>query len=372
MMKKVLIMSSVHPWNDTRVFHKEAVSLANLGYDVTLYATSSNHVYENNIPNLRVITFTPKSMMKRWQIWFKFYSIASQSDAQIIHLHDPELLPLGYFLQRMHRKKVIFDMHEDFPAVLKTKKIGKLSMPKWLIRIIYSAEKKMLQNMSAVVYAEKYYKENYEVLTTKQVDIYNYPFLQEAFEIAKYEMPTLIYAGAIHEIRGFKEMLAVAQLLKKANYQFQLLIIGKVPERLEVYAEEFLIEDDLVNEVKLVGRLDLRELTTYYARSHIGLALLHPEANYLRSLPTKVFEYMSASLPYVLSNFKSYERLAEETKSGYAVNPLSPNEIVAQIKMLLDEPKKQMELGSNGYKQHVANFNWSIEERKLSELYDEI
>ncbi|MBC1457149.1 glycosyltransferase family 4 protein [Listeria newyorkensis] len=369
-MKKVLIMSSVHLWNDTRVFHKEAVSLANLGYDVTLYAAASNHVYENNIPNLQVITFAPKSKVQRWQIWIKLYSIARNSDAEIVHLHDPELLPLGYILKKIHRKKVIFDMHEDFPAVLQTRKIGNMSVPKWLLRFISTAEKKMLQKMSAVIYAEKYYKENYETLTVKQLDIYNYPFLQETLEIEKYEIPTLIYAGAIHEIRGFKEMLAVAQLLKKDNYHFQLLIVGKVPERLDAYAKQFLHENDLADKVKLVGRLDLHELMTFYAKSHIGLAILHPEANYLRSLPTKVFEYMSVSLPYVLSNFDSYERLVAETKSGYAVNPLVPSEIAAQVKVLLDTPEKQTELGTNGYRQHVANFNWSIEERKLGELYE--
>ncbi|MBC2320706.1 glycosyltransferase family 4 protein [Listeria booriae] len=371
-MKKVLIMSSVHPWNDTRVFHKEAVSLARLGYDVTLYAVASNHVYEGNIPNLRVVTFAPKSIVQRWKTWLQLYKIAKRSNAEIIHIHDPELLPLGYLLKRKHRKKVIFDMHEDFPAVLKGKKIGKMRMPKWLLRVVATAEKKMLQKMNAVIYAEKYYKENYESLTTKQMDIYNYPFLQEPTDMLKYEKQTLIYAGAIHEIRGFKEMLAVAKLLKKANNDFQLLIIGKVPQRLEIYAEQFIQKHDLEDEVKLLGRLDLHELMTYYAKSHIGLAILHPEANYLRSLPTKVFEYMSVSLPYVLSNFESYGRLVEETKSGYVVDPLSPDEIASQIQVLLDNPSTQAELGANGYKQHVANFNWSVEERKLGELYDGI
>ncbi|MBC1435194.1 glycosyltransferase family 4 protein [Listeria rocourtiae] len=372
MMKKVLIMSSVHPWNDTRVFHKEAVSLAKLGYDVTLYATANNHIYQENIPNLRVITFALKSMKSRWKTWLKLYHIAKNSDAEIIHLHDPELLPLGYFLQKVHQKKVIFDMHEDFPAVLRGKKIGSIGIPKWLVQLISITERKMLQEMSAVVYAENYYKENYETLMTKQVDIYNYPFLQKKIEMVKYEVPTLIYAGAIHEIRGFKEMLAVAKLLKQANYHFQLLIIGKVPERLEDYAEKFMSENDLSEEVKLVGRLDLHELMTYYTKAHIGLALLHPEANYLRSLPTKVFEYMSVSLPYVLSNFKSYEELVNETKSGYTANPLDPGEIMTQIQVLLDNPQEQLELGVNGYKQHVARFNWSVEERKLGELYDVI
>ncbi|MBC1936333.1 glycosyltransferase family 4 protein [Listeria grandensis] len=154
-MKKVLIMSSVHPWNDTRVFHKEAVSLANLGYNVTLYATASNHVYENNIPNLQVITFAPKSKATRWQTWLQFYSIARNSKAEIVHLHDPELLPLGYILKTIHHKKVIFDMHEDFPAVLQTRTVGNMRVPKWLLRFISTVEKNMLQKWKSPILCSK-------------------------------------------------------------------------------------------------------------------------------------------------------------------------------------------------------------------------
>lgn len=81
----------------------------------------------------------------------------------------------------------------------------------------------MLQKVSAIVFAEAYYKENYRDVSTAQVDIYNYPFLQQPVSAEKYEIPTLIYAGAIHEIRGFKEMLEVARLLKKGRIHISTL-----------------------------------------------------------------------------------------------------------------------------------------------------
>ena len=37
-MKRVCHLTSVHSSDDTRVFHKECVSLARGGYDVTLFA----------------------------------------------------------------------------------------------------------------------------------------------------------------------------------------------------------------------------------------------------------------------------------------------------------------------------------------------
>ena len=35
MVKKVCILSSVHKWNDIRIFKKQAVSLAKSGFEVT-------------------------------------------------------------------------------------------------------------------------------------------------------------------------------------------------------------------------------------------------------------------------------------------------------------------------------------------------
>lgn len=371
-MKQVLIMSSVHPWNDTRIFHREAISLANAGYEVTLYAMESNRTYHHEISNLTVKTLSKTSKRKRFQTWWTFFNIARKSSASIIHLHDPELLPLGYILQIFHKKQVVFDMHEDFPAVLKSKKIARYPIAKPFLHLATYLEKRMLQKVSAIVFAEAYYKENYRDVSTVQVDVYNYPFLQQPVSAEKYEIPTLIYAGAIHEIRGFKEMLEVARLLKKTGYTFQLLIIGQVPARLETYATNFQRKYDLKQEVRLVGRLDLSELMSYYAKSHIGLALLHPVDNYLRSLPTKVFEYMSVSLPYILSDFEVYRELVKKTASGIVVDAQKPQEITKQIQLLLNNPERQKYLGDNGYIHHQTMFNWSTQERRLIELYQSI
>jgi hypothetical protein len=51
-----------------------------------------------------------------WQVYRK----ALKTDADIYHLHDPELMPLGLLL-KLQRKKVIYDVHENLPKQISIK-----------------------------------------------------------------------------------------------------------------------------------------------------------------------------------------------------------------------------------------------------------
>ena len=54
MNKKICILTSVHPVFDTRIFHKEAKTLARVGYDVTLIA---QHDKNETVDGIKIIAF---------------------------------------------------------------------------------------------------------------------------------------------------------------------------------------------------------------------------------------------------------------------------------------------------------------------------
>ncbi|WP_244266272.1 glycosyltransferase [Listeria rocourtiae] len=262
-------------------------------------------------------------------------------------------------------------MHEDFPSALKSKRIKGISMPDWCIKNIARYEKKRLTQVDAILFAEEYYKEHYLDIATKKEDVLNYPFLKEELDVSsKFELTTLVYAGAIHEIRGFKEMLEVARILKQRGHIFQLLIIGQVPEHLWEWSADFLEKNNMVHYVKLTGRMDLETLNQYYEKSDIGLALLHPEPNYLKSLPTKLFEYMSFGLPYVASDFPLWRKLMEDSGSGVPVDVRDVSKVADAIEILLNEQETYVKCMENGREAHVSQFNWQYEAKKLLQAYE--
>ncbi|MFM7234879.1 MAG: glycosyltransferase [Flavobacteriales bacterium] len=124
MMKMLHIchFTSVHPWNDIRIFHKECVSMAALGHRVTLVAVGDSDA-EFTEKGVQVITLK-NPFHGRISRAMRFSRLvverAMNVEADIFHFHDPELLPHAVKFSRL-KKKVIYDVHEDLPRQISTK-----------------------------------------------------------------------------------------------------------------------------------------------------------------------------------------------------------------------------------------------------------
>ncbi|PEZ02194.1 hypothetical protein CN353_07140 [Bacillus cereus] len=370
---KVFIFSSVHPWNDTRVFYKESVSLANAGYKVKLCAIQNDIEYENNIENL-CVECLPR--VKRWArplLWCRLFMKAQRERADVYHFHDPELLIVAYILSIFTKSKIIYDMHEDFPAAIKSKNwIPKFVRGK-LSTIVGYLEKFFMKRCDAVIYAEKYYKDNYKNVDILKEDILNYP-LQRTSSVSETsnKIPYIVYAGAISKTRGLDEMLQVASNLKERKLEFKMILIGGFSEKDKEETCDFIQANNLNKNVILPGRLPLHEVFKYYVKANVGIAILHPEKNYLQSLATKLFEYMSFSIPIVASNFPDWKALIENNRCGIAVNPLDVKMVVDAIQKIVTNKELSLQFGENGFRAYQEQYNWAIEEKKLVKLYETI
>jgi len=96
---------------------------------------------------------------------------------------------------------------------------------------------------------------------------------------------------------------------------------------------------------------------------------LHPTTNYFESLPVKMFEYMSAGIPVIASNFPLWKEIVEGNKCGICIDPQSPEEIAKAVEYLLNNPEIAKQMGENGRKVVEEKYNWENEGKKLLEVY---
>ncbi|PEO38856.1 glycosyltransferase family 4 protein [Bacillus wiedmannii] len=374
---KVCMYSSVHVWKDARIFFKEAHSLQKQ-YEVDFIAIDDG-TYDQSFDkkNINMQLLPRKSRWLRPLTWIRIYQKIRASDAYVYHFHDPELLVLVPWIKRKNKQIIlVYDMHENVPAAILSKQWIPKSMRRHVSNLVRQMETILLKQVDAILFAETSYKKDYLYTEGKQTeDILNYPIQQDAAPVKKKttEEITLIYVGRIAEVRGIWTMLQVAKELKnQTNKKLTLKLIGAMSPDLETEVNRFIEKNALGDVVIYYGMLPYTEIWNHYATADIGLCLLHPEPNYMNSLATKMFEYMSMGLPMIASNFPDWEKLIIENQCGIVVDPFNVQSIVEEILHVMQNEKLRRTLGDNGKLNFETKYTWSIEEVKLLEFYENL
>ncbi len=363
---KVFIFTAVHPWNDIRIFYKQTTSLGKK-YSVELHAPARfTKKIINNITVYGLPLWTNKK--DRIKTYFILLKRIWMSNADIYHFHDPELILHGLCLKLLRRKKVIYDVHENLIQLIKERSWIPFIYKKPLTILYLILEKLSVRVFDKIVLAEESYK---QFIPNNSVIILNFPLFKQY--ISKEEKTIdAIYVGGVLEERGAFELVKIAKCVTDKIPNFTMKIIGPVGQSIGNKLTQCIKDINLLNNVVLTGRLDYYIAMKEIQKSKIGLAILHPKGNYVRSLPTKLFEYMSYELPYIASDFRYWRSFFRGDKAGYFVQYDNVQYSAEKILTLLVDDRLRNQLGKRGRELVEKNFNWVSEEKKLFILYKEL
>lgn len=376
-----MMYSSVHIWKDARIFFKEAQSLAK-EYDVEFYAIGDSNEAENyENDHLKIYLLPKRSRLQRYKNWITLLKEIRRSKASYYHYHDPELLLLLPFLRKKRKNHLfIYDMHENFPKALTSKNWLPKFIKPLLLKIVKPLEKRLLKKNHGVIYAEKSYKEEYFDIApfVKECDIYNYPYFSGIPEMNDENIQTketiqFVYIGRIAVVRGIWEMLhAVKEVSQTCEKKIVFKLIGQCEEELLGKIQEYISMNDLDDIVEYSPFVEYEKIWTIYQESDIGFCLLHPIPNYVGSIATKMFEYMAAGVPMIISDFPLWKQILEKSKNGLSVNPLNEKEIQSAMKLLISDSEQRRSFARNGQIQFQQEYNWENEEKKLYSFYHQL
>ena len=368
MPTKIFHITSVHPAFDTRIFHKQCVSLAKAGYDVTLLAAGCEEQDLNGV-KIRSVPKEKNRVARMLKTPWKIYRKVVKSDAKICHFHDPELMPIGILLL-LQGKKVIYDVHEDYPRNLLSKFWIPLSLRKTVALIIAAIEWLGARFFfTAIVSPTPVIADRFP--SQKTILVQNFSQLQELVTeqdqsyCARSER--IAYIGGIAEVRGIFEKIQAMEILSHKNCK---LLLGGRFSNLDV--EKKCKELDGWGKVEWQGWVDRNQVAKILAESRAGLVVLHPIVSYQHALPIKLFEYMSAGIPVIASDFPLWRKIIDDAQCGMLVDPLYPKAIAEAIDWLLDHPEEAEQMGKNGRKAVAEQYNWQSENKKLILLYKEL
>lgn len=371
---KVCHLASKHKMNDMRIFEKECKSLAKAGFDVTLIGFGDTAKTEV-IDGVRCISlFCPiknnlELLRKRNKMSLE---TALEVDADIYHLHEPELLPVGMKLKRKG-KIVIFDSHEYYGWQLHDNihKIKVIKVPAFLMKMFGNLymryEKHICMKIDGVV----------QVCTMNGVDYFDHRcqktlFIRNLPSLSDYTRKTPIdysQGPAVAMIGGITKERGITQLVEAAHHaKAKLLLAGAFSPK--TYETE-LKESPAYACVDYKGFLDKKGMVALLEEANIGASTLLNVGQYdkIDTLPTKVYDYMSMQLPVVISNTDFAQKMNEKYHFAICIDPEKPEDIADAIKWLKEHPEQAVEMGNNGRKAIEEEFNWEKESEKLVDFY---
>lgn len=369
-MNRVVILTSSHATFDTRIFHKEARSLANADYNVTLITPHHEDTVRDGVSVKAVGDEDVSSADFRHAR--KIYDEALNTDADVYHLHDPGLLPFGLMLSLKTDAKVVYDCHEDYERAFRF--YESVPLKPVSSRVFSLVQSAITKQFDAVIAATDWIAEDFRERGHNEVSLVrNFP---RASMVAGGEVNLerdyqyrLVYVGNLTKARGLREMLEVTAELHNRGLDVGLMLIGKITEEAAKIIDEFRGKQDLEDRINTYGYIEPDEIFPYLRAADVGLCVLdRARAEYI--IPTKMFEYMLSELPVVATETEGTKKyLPEDCGRVVSDDTTEQADAVAEI---LSDKELRMRMGQNGRRKVEQEYCWEVEQDHLLSLYSRL
>ena len=222
-LRRICIITTAHGAMDDRIFHKQALSLAQAGFEVSMIANWTADTDSGPVKKLPLPVFKGRvSRILRGS--FCAMRMAFKAKADIYHFHDPELLPIGVAL-KCFGKRVIYDVHEDYSQKMLSRGLPPF-FGKVVSKCLRSFEALCAASYDHIVVADSHVATLFPA--AKTTVIANYPplhFVRQAVlnKIHDQSAPfRIVYVGGISLVRGIGKILDALELIKDCPIEFHL------------------------------------------------------------------------------------------------------------------------------------------------------
>ena len=353
-MKRIIVSVSNDLVSDQRVF-KTCHTLYELGYDILLLGRKkgSKQKLKRNYKTKRLRLVFNKGALFYAELNFRLFFLLLFSKKDVLYANDLDTLLPNYIVSKLQGKKLIFDSHELFSEV------PEIQHKRFVKSVWLQLEKWMIPKLKYVITVSNSIKEHYKELygVTAYV-VRNVPLNKnwntKPFSFSTKGKKIILYQGSVNLGRGLELIIKTMALLE--DHILVIMGSGDILENLE----QLVLAEGLENKVKFTGKLHPKELKHLTPNAAIGISLEEDLGlNYRYALPNKLFDYIHAEVPVIVSNLPDMKTLVQEYTIGEVLTERTPEALARMIhKIAHTEYSKKLQ-------QAKQELNWKEEKQKL-------
>ncbi len=349
---------------DNRV-HKICTTLIKMGFNVLLVGRKLPHsqpIRPRGYQTKRLKLVFVKGPFFYAEFNFRLFLLLLFSKNDVLLSNDLDTLPANFLASKMKKLPLVYDSHEYFtevpelihrPVVQRVWKwIEKRTVPH--IKYAYT----VCQSIASV-YAEKY-GTTFRVVRNLPAENTFFQFNQPDKKPGK----MILYQGALNIGRGLEQVIRAMHFIENAR----LVIAGDGDIASDL--KKLVQLENLQNKVEFKGRLPLEELAKLTPQADLGLSVEEDLGlNYRFALPNKLFDYIQAEVPVLVSNLPEMAAVVKKYEIGKISHSHEPEQLAKTIQEALFDEEKRMDWKKN-LKTAARELTWENEEKVVQEIFE--
>ena len=303
---KINVVAPVHMWNDVRVYERQIKTLLRSNYKIIFY-NNNKSTNECNIHYIKCFGFNSNRFVRILSQPILLYQLL-KSNSNTYLLHNPDTLIIGLILKLLCNKTVVYDTHEDFSLRIDFKdwipKSLKFIIKVSIIKLEYYASKYFDHFIYTQTQIISRITKNSTLINNSFILKENFNLISKNYEVFNINNPLkLVYVGSISKYRGIGNIIESLVSLRKIGYHINLDVYGRIPNDLKT---EFISYTKL-DYINFHGFINREILTSKLKNYDIGLLYIDNVGDHCYSDPNKIYEYAAHGLPFIASNFPSWQ-----------------------------------------------------------------
>jgi len=368
---KIIVTVTNDLTHDQRV-RKVCASLVDLGYTPLLVGRKrkDSSAVKRAYPTKRLKLLFNKGPLFYAEFNLRLFFFLLLNRCAVIHANDLDTLLAGYLASKLKGVSLVYDTHEYFTEVpelqsnLTAKRVWE-TIEAWIFpRLKYLLT---VNESIATLYKEKY---GISLRVMRNIPNSDQPFsnvkTRNELGLPLNKKILIIQGTGINVDRGNEEILEAMTFLD----EFYLLIVGSgdVLPKLKEQATDL----GLSERIRFIDKLPYEQLIAYTSAADAGLSLdKNTNINYKYSLPNKLFDFIKAGIPCVVSDLPEVGKIVREYQVGLILSSFKAEQIAAEIEQFFIGESPKIRLADN-LKQASSELTWEKEAQSLIDIYSEI